>query len=61
MSGTQLAFEMEVTWFAAITFLGLHQLEVSENWAAIAGGVVVILTRVISIQFDLHLPKFKKV
>ena len=100
MSGTQLAFEMDVTWFAAIilgvitavtggllrdvlcqlepvllhretigtsalmgavTFVGLHQLEVSENWAAIAGGVVVILTRVISIQFDLHLPKFKKV
>jgi len=100
MSGTQLAFEMDVTWFAAIilgvitavtggllrdvlcqlepvllhretigtssmmgaiTFVGLHQFEVSENWAAIAGGVVVILTRVISIQFDLHLPKFKQI
>jgi uncharacterized membrane protein YeiH len=99
MSGTQLAFEMDVTWFAAIilgvitavtggllrdvlcqlepvvrhretigtsammgaiTFVGLHQLEVTENWAAIAGGVVVILTRVISIHFDLHLPKFRK-
>ena len=99
MSGTQLAFEMDVTWFAAIilgvitavtggllrdvlcqlepvllhretigtssmmgaiTFVGLHQLEVTENWAAIVGGVVVILTRVISIQFDLHLPKFTK-
>ena len=99
MSGTQLAFEMDVTWFAAIilgvitavtggllrdvlcqlepvllhretigtsalmgaiTFVALHQLEVTENWAAIAGGVVVILTRVISIHFDLHLPKFQK-
>ena len=98
MSGTQLAFEMDVTWFAAIllgvitavtgglvrdvlcqvepvllhretigtssmmgaiTFVGLHQLNVAQNPAAIAGGVVVILTRVISIQFDLHLPKFK--
>jgi uncharacterized membrane protein YeiH len=98
MSGTQLAFEMDVTWFAAIllgvitavtggllrdvlcqlepvllhretigtsalmgaiTFVGLHQLEVSENWAVIAGGAVVILTRIVSIQFDLHLPKFK--
>jgi uncharacterized membrane protein YeiH len=28
--------------------------------AAIIGGAVVILTRVISIQFDLHLPKFRK-
>ncbi|CAN2211729.1 COG2860 Predicted membrane protein [Candidatus Nanopelagicaceae bacterium] len=99
MSGTQLAFEMDVTWFAAIilgvitavtggllrdvlcqlepvllhretigtsalmgaiTFVALHQLEVTENWGAIAGGVVVILTRVISIHFDLHLPKFRK-
>ena len=98
MSGTQLAFEMDVTWFAAIllgvitavtgglvrdvlcqvepvllhretigtssmmgaiTFVGLHQLSVAQNPAAIAGGVVVILTRVISIKFDLHLPKFK--
>jgi len=100
MSGTQLAFEMDVTWFAAIilgvitavtggllrdvlcqlepvllhretigtsammgaiTFVAVHQLEVTENWAAIAGGVVVILTRFISIHFDLHLPKFLKV
>ena len=100
MSGAQLAFEMDVTWFAAIilgvitavtgglvrdvlcqvepvllhretigtsslvgaaTFVGLHQLDISQNWAAIAGGVVVIITRVISIQFDLHLPKFKQI
>ena len=100
MSGTQLAFEMDVTWFAAIilgvitavtggllrdvlcqlepvllhretigtsammgaiTFVALHQLDVTENWAAIAGGVVVALTRFISIHFDLHLPKFLKV
>ena len=44
----------------AITFVALHQLSVSDNFAAIVGGAVVILTRVISIQFDLHLPKFKK-
>jgi uncharacterized membrane protein YeiH len=100
MSGTQLAFEMGVSWFAAVllglitavtggllrdvlcqlepvllhretigtsalmgalTFVALHQVVTSENIAAIAGGVVVILTRVISIQFDLHLPKFNKV
>jgi uncharacterized membrane protein YeiH len=100
MSGTQLAFEMDVTWFAAIllgvitavtgglvrdvlcqvepvllhretigtsammgavTFVGLHELNLAQNPAAIAGGVVVILTRVISIRFDLHLPKFKQI
>lgn len=44
----------------AITFIALDQLDVSQNLAAIIGGLVVILTRVISIQFDLHLPKFKK-
>ena len=99
MSGTQLAFQENVAWYAAIllgvitavtggllrdilcqlepvllhretigtsalmgaiTFVALHQLSVSDNLAAIIGGAVVILTRVISIQFDLHLPKFKK-
>jgi uncharacterized membrane protein YeiH len=44
----------------AITFVSLNQLDVSQNIAAIAGGVIVILTRVISIKFDLHLPKFSK-
>jgi uncharacterized membrane protein YeiH len=100
MSGTQLSFEMDVTWFAAIllgvitavtggllrdvlcqlepvllhretigtssmmgaiTFVALHQFNVGENICAIVGGVVVILTRVISIQFDLHLPKFRQI
>jgi len=44
----------------AITFVALNQLAISQNLAAIVGGAVVILTRVISIQFDLHLPKFSK-
>jgi len=99
LSGTQLAFQEDVAWYAAIllgvitavtggllrdilcqlepvllhretigtsammgaiTFVALHQLNATDNLAAIIGGVVVILTRVISIQFDLHLPKFSK-
>jgi uncharacterized membrane protein YeiH len=99
LSGTQLAFQENVAWYAAIllgvitavtggllrdilcqlepvllhretigtsammgaiTFVALHQLNVTDNLAAIIGGVVVILTRVISIQFDLHLPKFRR-
>jgi uncharacterized membrane protein YeiH len=99
MSGTQLAFEMDVTWFAAIllgvitavtggllrdvlcqvepvllhretigtssmmgaiTFVALHQFSIGDSICAIVGGAVVILTRVVSIQFDLHLPKFSK-
>ena len=99
LSGTQLAFEENVAWYAAIllgvitavtggllrdilcqlepvllhretigtsalmgaiTFVALHQLSVADNLAAIIGGVVVMLTRVISIPFDLHLPKFSK-
>jgi uncharacterized membrane protein YeiH len=98
MSGTQLAFEMDVTWFAAIilgvitavtggllrdvlcqlepvllhretvgtssmmgaiTFVALHQVDISNTAAAISGGIVVIATRAISIRFDLHLPKLK--
>jgi len=99
MSGTQLAFEENIAWYAAIilgvitavtggllrdvlcqlepvllhretigtssmmgaiTFVALNQFDVTQNLCAIIGGVVVILTRVISIQFDLHLPKFKQ-
>ena len=99
LSGTQLAFQENVAWYAAIllgvitavtggllrdilcqlepvllhretigtsammgaiTFVALHQLNITDNLAAIIGGVVVILTRFISIQFDLHLPKFRK-
>lgn len=99
ISGTQLSFEMDVTWFAAIilgvitavtggllrdvlcqlepvllhretigtstmmgaiAFVALHQFNFGENICAIVGAAVVMLTRVISIQFDLHLPKFTK-
>ncbi len=99
MSGTQLAFEENIAWYAAIilgvitavtggllrdvlcqlepvllhretigtssmmgavTLVALNQFDVNQSACAIAGGAVVILTRVISIQFDLHLPKFTK-
>jgi uncharacterized membrane protein YeiH len=43
----------------AITFVALIQLDVANNVSAIIGGTVVVLTRVLSIRFDLHLPKFK--
>ena len=43
----------------AITFVVLTELSVTNTISAIAGGSVVVLTRVLSIRFDLHLPKFK--
>ena len=43
----------------AITFVVLTELSVTNTISAIAGGSVVVLTRVFSIRFDLHLPKFK--
>lgn len=99
MSGTQLAFEINIPWYSSIifgvitavtggllrdvlcqvepvllhretigtsalvgaaAFVGLIALDVAEFPAVIVGGLLVILTRVISIQFDLHLPKFVK-
>jgi uncharacterized membrane protein YeiH len=42
----------------AITFVVLTELSASNTISAIAGGSVVVLTRVLSIRFDLHLPKF---
>jgi uncharacterized membrane protein YeiH len=44
----------------AITFVVLHQLEVSEPISALAGAAIVVITRIVSIYFDLHLPKFNK-
>ena len=43
----------------AITFVVLTELSASNTISAIAGASVVVLTRVLSIRFDLHLPKFK--
>lgn len=43
----------------AIGFVSLYELDVNLNIAAFIGGSIVILTRFISIYFDLHLPKFK--
>ena len=99
VSGTQLAFEQHVGWYAAIVlgvitavtggllrdvlcqlepvllhretigtsslvgavvFVVLHQAHVLNTVAALVGGAVVIATRVISIQFNLNLPKYKK-
>lgn len=44
----------------ASTFVVLHALNVPEAATVLAGGFVVIMTRFISIRFDLHLPKFVK-
>ncbi|MEY4469307.1 MAG: hypothetical protein RLZZ87_631 [Actinomycetota bacterium] len=99
LSGTQLAFEINIPWYSCIvlgvitavtggllrdvlcqvepvllhretigtsalmgasTFVLLHAVGVSEIICVIGGALVVIATRVISIQFDLHLPKFNK-
>ena len=43
----------------AIGFVSLYELDVNLNIAAFTGGSIVIITRFISIYFDLHLPKFK--
>ena len=43
----------------AIGFVSLYELDVNLNIAALISGLIVILTRFISIYFDLHLPKFK--
>lgn len=99
LSGTQLAFEIDIPWYSCIllgvitavtggllrdvlcqvppvllhretigtsalmgaaTFVLLHAFNFHEIVAVIGGALVVIATRVISIQFDLHLPKFSK-
>jgi uncharacterized membrane protein YeiH len=42
----------------AIVFVALRQSDLELNFAALIGALVVIATRILSIYFDLHLPKF---
>ena len=44
----------------ASSFVLLHGINAPQIVAVAVGGLLVIATRVISIQFDLHLPKFVK-
>ena len=44
----------------AIAFVALVALHVEASVSTIIGGVVVALVRMLSIQFDLNLPKFKQ-
>jgi uncharacterized membrane protein YeiH len=44
----------------SIFFVALTQFDVSQSIAVFVGGAVVVLTRFVSIYFNLHLPKFVK-
>ena len=44
----------------AIAFVALVALNVEASVATIIGGVVVVFVRMLSIQFNLNLPKFKQ-
>ena len=44
----------------AIAFVALVAVNVEASVSTIIGGVVVVLVRMLSIQFDLNLPKFKQ-
>lgn len=43
----------------AVVFVALRQSDLELKIAALIGALVVIATRILSIYFDLHLPKFK--
>ena len=45
----------------AIAFVALVALNVEASVATIIGGVVVVIVRMLSIQYNLNLPKFKQV
>ncbi len=43
----------------AIGFVVLTQLGITNGVSALVGGLIVVITRFISIHYDLHLPRFK--
>ena len=54
-----MLFSAVVHTFVQTHHMKNNELDVNLNIAALIGGSIVILTRFISIYFDLHLPKFK--
>ena len=47
------------SFVGAVAFVGLLQVDFEVNYAAIIGGLLVTLTRIISIRFNLNLPRLK--
>ncbi|MEN9678878.1 MAG: hypothetical protein RLZ57_7 [Actinomycetota bacterium] len=47
------------SFVGAVTFVGLMQFDFNVTYAAIIGGLLVVLTRFISIRFNLNLPRIK--
>jgi len=47
------------TLVGSAVYVALQQTGTGDNRAALIGGAVVVITRLASIKFDLHLPKFK--
>lgn len=43
----------------SIAFVVLTQLGITNGVSALVGGLIVVITRFISIHYDLHLPRFK--
>ena len=48
------------TLVGSAVYVALQQTGTGDNQAALIGGAVVVITRLASIKFDLHLPKFKR-
>jgi len=48
-----------VSWSGSLLFIGLIYIEMDIAWAAIIAGLAMFIARMLAIQFNLHLPKFR--
>ena len=48
-----------VSWGGSLLFIGLLYLDVSVAWSAVLAGLAMFITRLLAIQFNISLPRFR--
>jgi uncharacterized membrane protein YeiH len=48
-----------VSWLGSLLFIGLLYLGVDITWAAIGAGLAIFSSRLLAIQYNISLPRFR--
>lgn len=48
-----------VSWLGSLLFIGLVYLQIDVTWAAISAGLAIFISRLLAIQYNISLPRFR--
>jgi len=48
-----------VCWVGSLLFIGMLQMQLDLTWAAVLAGLVIFLSRLFAILYDINLPRFR--